>query len=158
MCFDLSWKFIRIRLPSQGSEKKKLWLYSSCCWGIPLLFMIFSAICQSSLSHNSNFNPNIGCDQCFIHSEGSRLLIFFHLPIFLLVLANVIGFFITVHSLYRARSGTRRASSTRRSNSVVKSVNEKKVPRRKSLLPGKYEQSSKQIYTYISSYTLNEKA
>ena len=135
MCFDLSWKFIRIRLPSQGSEKKKLWLYTACCWGLPFLFMIFAAICQLSLPHNSNFNPNIGCGECFIHSDGSRLLIFFHLPIFILVLGNILGLIITVHSLYKARAGTKKASSTRRSNSIRKSTTDK--TRRKSLIPGK---------------------
>ena len=135
MCFDLSWKFIRIRLPSQGAEKKKLLLYTACCWGIPCLFMIFAAICQLSLPHNSNLNPNIGCGECFIQSDGSRLLIFFHLPIFLLVLGNILGLIITVHSLYRARAGTKRASSTRRSNSISKSTTDK--TRRKSFIPGK---------------------
>ena len=114
MCFDLSWRFIRLRLPAQGSEKKKFLSYSMFSWGLPLTFMLFAVVCQFSVPHDSNFNPNIGCDQCFIHSDGSRLLIFFHLPIFFMIIGNIGGFILTTFKLYKAKSGTKRASLSRR--------------------------------------------
>ena len=155
MCFDLSWRFIRVRLPSQGSEKKKLWSYSACCWGLPLVFLLFAAACQLLLPHESNFNPNIGCDQCFIHSEGNRLLIFFHLPIFFMIIANIIGFVITAHSMYKAKSGTKKASLSRRTNSMRQSTTDKrKSGRRKSMIPEKAlnQDTLEQLMNYLIVY------
>eukprot|EP00092_Neocalanus_flemingeri_P019461 GFUD01021082.1.p1 GENE.GFUD01021082.1~~GFUD01021082.1.p1 ORF type:complete len:989 (+),score=143.59 GFUD01021082.1:2-2968(+) len=121
MCFDLGWTFLKARVPHSSAESKKFLKYSAFGFGLPFLFSCFAALFQLSTSSESGFNPNIGRHRiCFIHDAGNRQLVFFFLPILLLMIGNVVGFVFTLHLMRKAQKAVRSASISRRKNSTKK--------------------------------------
>ena len=114
MCFDLGWKFFKARAPQNISKSKKFIKYSAFGFGMPIAFTCLAALFQISLKQESNFNPNIGVSSCFIHEGGNRQLLFFFLPVFLLMIGNVSGFVFTLHLTNKAQAAVRGASISRR--------------------------------------------
>ena len=71
---------------------------------------------QASLSNESDFNPSIGVTSktrqiCFIDDSGYKQLIFFHLPVFLLMILNVFGFLFALILVNKARRRVRARAS-----------------------------------------------
>ena len=48
---------------------------------------------KATLEEDSNFNPSVGSSSvCFVDTRGRKQLILFHLPVFIILLANLAGF------------------------------------------------------------------
>ena len=117
MCLNMVLMFKSMR--SGGDAGSRFLVYSAIGWGVPFLFsvttgilqvrilflILCSALCnaleslfnkfslQKTTDKHSSFNPEIGIESCFVDDHVPyRQFIFFHLPIFLLLLANLAGF------------------------------------------------------------------
>ena len=93
---------------------KKFLTYSAFGWLLPLLFTIICLILQLTSSNTSAFNPGIGFTSCFVDDLDVpvRQFIFFHLPMLLLLLSNVVGFAISLHHIHKTQKGARTASES----------------------------------------------
>ena len=114
MCFDLGWKFFKSRAPQTSSSSKKFVKYSAFGLGLPVFFTLLAGILQISVKQESDFNPNIGSESCFIDEVGNKQLLFFFLPVFLLMISNVSGFVFTLYLMNKAQASVRGASVSRR--------------------------------------------
>lgn len=68
------------------------------------------------MSEESDFNPSIGGTTqtrriCFIDDSGAKQMIFFHLPVFILMVLNVVGFIFTLLLVHQAKRRTRSSRS-----------------------------------------------
>ena len=117
MCLNMVLMFKSMR--SGGDAGSRFLVYSAIGWGVPFLFsvttgilqvrILFLILCsvlsnalesffnksslQKTTDRKSSFNPDIGTESCFVDDHVPyRQFIFFHLPIFLLLLANLAGF------------------------------------------------------------------
>ena len=112
MCFDLSYTLLQVRYPptnlSNPSYKVCFLLYIWMgFWDIPDSWAHSSHLKQTC-SADSDLNPGIGEDACFISTEGNKLLNLFHLPILLTLLFNMSIF--TIIFLTKSKIRTREES------------------------------------------------
>ena len=114
MCWDLARTFSRMRPPSTRVQTKKFLTYSAFGWLLPLLFTFFCLILQRTVPNNSAFNPGIGFTSCFVDNLHIplRQLVFFHLPMLLLLLSNVVGFAFCLYHIQKTQKGARTASQS----------------------------------------------
>ena len=105
MCWDLARTLRRMRPPTSKQQWRKFLAYSSLGWGIPLLATVITGFCQVYVLPASNFNPRIGVKQCFVESSGHRQLIFFHLPMFLIILINAGAFAFSIYHIRQTQAG-----------------------------------------------------
>ena len=113
MCWDLARTFGRLRPPSNRLQSKKFLYYSAFGWLLPLLFTIFCLILQQTTPKCSASNPSIGTSSCFVDNENpTRRLVFFHLPMLLLLLSNVAGFAFCLYHIRKTQRGARTASDS----------------------------------------------
>jgi hypothetical protein len=109
MCWDLARTLRSMRPPTGRSGLRRLLGYSACGWGGPLLFTGFAFACQHALPTDSSFNPQVGQPYCWLDTcNPHRELIFFHLPVLLLLLGNLAGFGYCALHIRRTRAGARR--------------------------------------------------
>ena len=115
MCWDLVRTFSRLRPPSSSLRIKKFLTYSAFGWLLPLLFTIICLILNDHDQDNdSALNPGIGVTSCFVEVENipERRLIFFHLPMLLILLSNVAGFAFCLYHIHQTQKGARTASES----------------------------------------------
>ena len=105
MCWDLARTLRRMRPPTSKQQWSKFLAYSSMGWGLPLLATVITGFCQVYVSPASHFNPRIGVKQCFVESSGHRQLIFFHLPMFLIILINAGAFAFSIYHIRQTQAG-----------------------------------------------------
>ena len=75
---------------------------------------------QLTTYRESSFNPEIGIESCFVDDHVAyRQLIFFHLPIFLLLLVNLAGFIYCIVHIWKNNAGNSRRGRTEEGNSSV---------------------------------------
>ena len=98
---------------SKDSKKMKFSLYVSLSWGLAFLMTLFLLTLQI-ISPESKWNPKVGETMCFLQSEGYSRLVFFHLPILVLISGNLILFLVIMISLRRKRMHTRMVRIVRR--------------------------------------------
>merc|ERR1711936_834497 len=91
MCLNMVWTFKSMRTVDDIGSR--FLILSALGWGVPFLFSLITLIFQFTTSSTSSFNPEIGIESCFVDDHVPyRQFIFFHLPIFLLLLVNLAGF------------------------------------------------------------------
>ena len=113
-CFNMVWTFRMMEVSSfQSSSSRKFLYYSAFGWGFPLIFTAVVLLCQIfDTSDHSSFNPKIGQISCFVDaSDPFRLLIFFHLPVFLLILLNLGGFIFCIIHIHKTGRKSRNSST-----------------------------------------------
>ena len=107
MSVDLGWTFSRSETPRRSTDKSKLLLYFILAWGLPALLTLTLAILQASLPSGVGMNPGIGTKKCFLSWEtGSQPLVFFYIPVLLLMIANSVNFIIVVVFIVRSKRNT----------------------------------------------------
>ncbi|XP_046680949.1 G-protein coupled receptor Mth2-like isoform X2 [Homalodisca vitripennis] len=107
MCFDIWWVFSGLR-PLRGSvkerEHKKFILYSLYAWGCPLVIFVITLVIELVPSIPKSFiKPQFGVDKCWFKTSEA-LVLYFYLPIGVLVLLNIAMF---VTTAFRLRMHTR---------------------------------------------------
>ena len=70
-------------------------------------------------------NPSIGAGICFVSPKGNKQLLFFHLPVFLSLLANLAGFIFTLTKVVRSRNMDKKSNRSRRGEEVKDNQNQK---------------------------------
>merc|ERR1712198_282343 len=90
----------------------RFFVFSAVGWGVPILFSLTTLILQSTTSSESSFNPEIGIESCFVDDHVPyRQLIFFHLPITLLLLVNLAGFFYCIVHIWKNNGNRQRSTA-----------------------------------------------
>ena len=111
MCFNLLRMFRRMEPNILNSNFRRFLAYSMFGWGFPFLCILFTLAASIVIHKDSPYNPLIGETICFIDAKDPRRqLIFFHLPMCLLLLLNLIGFIFCVINL---RANSREMSARR---------------------------------------------
>ena len=106
MCFDLSYALLQdgYSPPSLSDPRTRFASYSIFGWGSGIFLTAGLIVLQQTFSAESDFNPRIGNEICFISTEGNKLLYLFHLPIFITLLLNISIFVIIIIFLTNQKS------------------------------------------------------
>ncbi|XP_046681532.1 G-protein coupled receptor Mth2-like [Homalodisca vitripennis] len=125
MCFDIWWVFSGLR-PLRGSvkerEHKKFIMYSLYAWGCPLIILVITLIIELVPSIPDSFiKPEFGVIKCWFGTSKAQLL-YFYLPIGVLVLLNIAMFVTTAFRLRKHSRDTRvlQTSESRRNDEAEK--------------------------------------
>ena len=91
MCFDLSYTLLRVGYspPNLSRCRIRFASYSIFGWGSGVFMTAGLIVLQLTCSAESDFNPGIGDQICFISINGNKLLYLFHLPILITLLINI---------------------------------------------------------------------
>ncbi|XP_039965325.1 G-protein coupled receptor Mth2-like isoform X2 [Bactrocera tryoni] len=103
ICFDL-WQNFRM---TQGAvrnltQRKRFLYYSLYAWGMPALMTIITASLQSS-NLPQGLKSGIGNTHCWLKIEDWSAMIYFHGPCLLLIIFNIVIFFLTANKIYEIR-------------------------------------------------------
>ena len=114
MCFDLSYTLLQdgYSPPSLSDRCTRFASYSIFGWGSGIFLTAGLIVLQQTCSAESDFNPWIGDEICFISTKGNKLLYLFHLPIFITLLLNISIFVIIIIFLTKSEIKTREATAT----------------------------------------------
>lgn len=111
MCFDLHQTFTRAKMTSTLSSSQRKVLYNTIGWGLPFLLSFLLGVVQFAASGDSGLHPSIGKDHCFL-GEGQPRVIFFHVPVLLLMACNSFLFAWMVRSILITKVAIRAANTT----------------------------------------------
>ena len=114
ICLDLCWTFCRSIRPGGDSEISKFISFSVGAWGLAafLTALVFSA--DNLLPEGSDLKPNVGVGACFIEAEGNKRMVYFHIPILVLMVINMILYLVTVCNLSKHSKQTSAVRESRR--------------------------------------------
>ena len=113
-CLDLCFTFCNSLRITEDSPSSKFRLYSAGAWGLPtfLTSLLFAA--DQLLPEKSSLKPGVGQDHCFIRAGGLQRITFFHIPVLLLMVLNLILYIFTIHSLTKNIKETASVRQSRR--------------------------------------------
>ena len=88
---DLSYTLLNkgLSYPTRSKHQVRFVLYAFIGWGVGIFLMIGHLPLQKTMPVESDFNPGIGDNDCFISTEGNKLLYLFHLPFLLTMIFNI---------------------------------------------------------------------
>ena len=114
ICLDLCWTLCRPFRCGGDTDVSKFLPFSIGAWGLAaaLTALVFSA--DMLLPEGSDLKPNVGVEQCFIQARGSKMMVFFHIPILVLMVINLILYLVTVYSLTNHSKETATVRQSRR--------------------------------------------
>jgi len=87
MCFDLHQTFTSAKMASSMSTRRRKIFYGIFALGLSLLSSVSLFTIQETVSEESDYHPTVGKDHCFL-AEGSPRVIFFHVPVLVLMTVN----------------------------------------------------------------------
>merc|ERR1719222_1060736 len=117
MCFDLLQTFTRAKMTSSLSTRQRKLIYGIFAWGLSFLSSISLVIIQETVSEESSLHPAVGRDHCFL-AEGSPRVIFFHVPVLLLMTVNSLMFAWMVRAILVTKMAIRAAKNVSSVTSV----------------------------------------
>lgn len=107
MALDVTW-MLRATLQT-SSKRKKLIGYTVCAWLVPIAIVSAAIITESlstDLSPRDSFSPYYGTTSCWFN--GMRgLLVFFLLPVAIMILVNVVMYVLAVVAIVEAAKQTK---------------------------------------------------
>ena len=95
MCWDLSSRLAAASATQDQGGRLRVYLRLGC--GLPAGLGVLAGMVQLTTSSEFSLNPGIGRGTCFVQMEGGRMLFWFHIPVFLLLLGNLSGFIRCLH-------------------------------------------------------------
>ncbi|XP_039292823.1 uncharacterized protein LOC111061963 isoform X3 [Nilaparvata lugens] len=116
MSFDV-WRTLRLATAelrvSSGKQWRKFTLYSLWSWTAPAIILISSMLIDSSPKDavSRDLRPEFGVYSCWF-GQRKALLIFFALPIGVVMLLNIVFFASSAHMIYSTSSTTRFTASS----------------------------------------------
>ncbi|KAK7871716.1 hypothetical protein R5R35_014003 [Gryllus longicercus] len=107
MCFDLAWTFGRLSAqpPSAEGQRRRFLGYSLYAWGSPALITAATLALQYAAPQHLPLLPHIGARRCWIDTKTAELL-YYYLPVLLLLVADVALFAFTVIRIQREHRHT----------------------------------------------------
>ncbi|XP_065210498.1 uncharacterized protein LOC135838694 [Planococcus citri] len=115
MSFDV-WRTLRIATKelrvSSGKQWRKFMVYSCCSWVLPAkiaLIAVLVDLCPTSLVSDA-FRPHFGQRSCWF-GQGPPMLVFFGLPVFAILVCNLVFFLSSAYMIYSSHSMTRYSAS-----------------------------------------------
>ena len=114
MCFDLSYTLLQVGYspPNLSLCRIRFASYSLLGWGSGIVLTSGLLVLQHMSSEESDFNPGIGDDVCFISMKSNTLLYLFHLPILIILLFNISVFLTIIIFLTKSKFKTRKARAS----------------------------------------------
>ncbi|PSN54243.1 hypothetical protein C0J52_09245 [Blattella germanica] len=111
MCFDIWWTFGVVRSLREGSvtrkqrEKRRFLMYSVYAWGVPSALTILTVLIDiiDDLAP-VEIKPDMGSDHCWFSSETYGIVVFFFVPVFPMIMCNVILFVLTARSCSKVKA------------------------------------------------------
>ncbi|GLH13992.1 G-protein coupled receptor Mth2 [Gryllus bimaculatus] len=102
MCFDLAWTFGRVSAqpPSAEGQRRRFLAYSLYAWGSPALLTAATLVLQYAAPQHLPLLPHVGARRCWIDTKAAELL-YYYLPVLLLLAADVALFAFTVIRIKR---------------------------------------------------------
>jgi len=110
MCFDLLQTFTRAKMTSSLSTRQRKLIYGIFAWGLSFLPSVSLVIIQETVSEECSLHPAVGRDHCFL-ADGSPRVIFFHVPVLLLMLVNSLMFAWMVRAILLTKMAIRAAKN-----------------------------------------------
>ena len=114
ICLDLCWTFCLHSFRSGGDSVSRFLLFSVGAWGTAAIFTAGLAAADMLLSADNHHKPNVGLAECFIQAEGNKRMIFFHIPILVFMMINLILYLATVYNLCKHSNQTASVRQSRR--------------------------------------------
>ncbi|KAI5721147.1 hypothetical protein M8J77_016905 [Diaphorina citri] len=120
MSFDV-WRTLRLATAelrvSNGKQWRKFTVYSLICWLVPGLIVMITVLIDMSAGGfiQSQYKPDFGVTSCWF-GQRLALLIFFALPLAMIMILNILFFISSAYMIYSTTSLTRftASSSTQR--------------------------------------------
>ena len=114
MCYDLSSTLLQNTVQRNTSHGTRFLVYSVCGWGLAFILTTTLLVQEQLLPPDSDFNPDIGNQTCFISPEGNKFLYLFHLPILIMMMVNIYFFTTIIATLSKSHRQTRSMRMFRR--------------------------------------------
>ena len=114
ICLDLCWTFCRSKVPVKGSEFSKFLSFSIAAWGLAALLTAIVFGLDVFLEDKLDMKPNVGVSSCFIEDVGNKRMVFFHIPILVLMVINLILYLVTIYNLTKHNKQTSAVRKSRR--------------------------------------------
>lgn len=115
MSFDV-WRTLRIATKelrvSSGKQWRKFFIYSFCSWILPakiVLMAVLVDLCPNNFVPE-RFKPHFGVRTCWF-GQGPPILVFFGLPVLLVLICNLVFFLSSTYMIYSSHSMTRYSAS-----------------------------------------------
>ncbi|CAD7002685.1 unnamed protein product [Ceratitis capitata] len=104
VCFDVWQNFRGTKGNVQHlTQQKQFMYYSLFGWGMPALMTTITIGLQySNLSHN--WKSGIGYSHCWLKTEDWSAMMYFYGPCLLLIIFNIVIFFLTIKKIYQIRN------------------------------------------------------
>ncbi|XP_041349279.1 G-protein coupled receptor Mth2-like [Gigantopelta aegis] len=104
-----------VKAGGSGKSSKRFYFYSVYSWGVPFLILVLSLLVDTFLT-DSTFKPDYGMGLCWF-TKKNALMVFFAMPLFLIILMNIIFFAIASKNIYEARRSSARYLQTSENSS-----------------------------------------
>ena len=114
ICLDLCWTFCLHSFRSGGDSVSRFLLFSVGAWGTAAIFTAGLAAADMLLPADNHHKPNVGLAECFIQAGGNKRMIFFHIPILVFMMINLILYLATVYNLCKHSNQTASVRQSRR--------------------------------------------
>ena len=114
ICLDLCWTFCLHSFRSGGDSVSRFLLFSAGAWGTAASFTAGLAAADMFLPADDHNKPNVGLAECFIQAGGNKRIIFFHIPILVFMMINLILYLATVYKLCKHSNQTASVRKSRR--------------------------------------------
>lgn len=116
--FDI-WRSLKIATTElrviSGNQWRKFFIYSLCGWALPAKIVLIAVVvdlCPINLV-NDRFKPHFGEGNACWFGNGQSLLIFFGLPVFIILICNLIFFLSSAFMIYSTQSMIRYSANPR---------------------------------------------
>ncbi|PSN41288.1 hypothetical protein C0J52_09872 [Blattella germanica] len=116
MAFDV-WRTLRLATSelrvSAGKQWRKFAVYSTWSWAVPAIFVVAAIATDNAPSDavSPDFRPEFGLETCWF-SHRYALLVFFAVPLALVMILNIAFFSSSAHMIFSTTSTTRFTSSS----------------------------------------------
>ncbi|XP_023227124.1 uncharacterized protein LOC111627732 [Centruroides sculpturatus] len=117
LAFDIWKTFTNMKHLSLKIRKTHLIYSILYCWGLPMIIVIISIICEWAF--HSTFSPQYGSCHCWICNRYA-LLIFFAVPLGLVLIINIIFYTITAKSIYKTSKSSKIARKNAKNKNYVR--------------------------------------
>ncbi|XP_054084789.1 G-protein coupled receptor Mth2 isoform X2 [Zeugodacus cucurbitae] len=127
ICYDVWQNFCRSKGNVQHlTQRKQFMYYSLYGWGLPALMTVITIGLQYS-NLPLKLKSGIGYSHCWLKTHDWSAMIYFYGPCLLLIIFNIIIFFLTIKKVYKIRNEMNTLADTKDSRRKLRSQTKKYV-------------------------------